>query len=62
MKMVAEGKVKMDHSERPVLFMFPNGQWCGDVDYNPFGMFHDLSRKSAHNHWYMHPRYQREAT
>jgi len=37
---------------RKTLLMFPNGQWCGDVDYNPFGLFHDLSRKTANNHWY----------
>ena len=38
--------------DRTHLFMFPNGQWCGDVDYNPFGLFHPLSRKTQSNHWY----------
>ena len=33
----------------PLLYMFPNGQFCGDVDYNPFGLFHTLSRKSERN-------------
>jgi len=42
---------------RPILWMFPNGQYCGDVDYNPFNLFHTLSRKSPENHWYTHPRY-----
>lgn len=31
--------------DRPVLYMFPNGQFCGDIDSNPFGMFHGLTRK-----------------
>jgi hypothetical protein len=31
---------------RTTLLMFPNGQYCGDVDANPFGMFHDLKRKN----------------
>ncbi len=30
---------------RPLVFMFPNGKYCGDLDYNPFGLFHNLSRK-----------------
>jgi len=34
---------------REWLYMFPNGQFCGDVDYNPFGLFHELSRKSERN-------------
>lgn len=34
---------------RPTLYMFPNGRWCGDVDSNPFGLFHNLSRKSIKN-------------
>jgi len=34
------------------LLMFPNGQYCGDVDYNPFGLFHTLTRKTDKNHWY----------
>lgn len=37
---------------RPTLYMFPNGQYCGDVDYNPFGLFHDLTRKTRNNYWY----------
>lgn len=34
---------------RSTVYMFPNGQFCGDVDYNPFGLFHDLSRKNQAN-------------
>lgn len=37
---------------RPILYMFPNGQFCGDVDYNPFGLFHNLTRKTDRNYWY----------
>jgi len=37
---------------RPTLYMFPNGQYCGDVDYNPFNLFHDLTRKTETNYWY----------
>lgn len=47
---VAAGKAKeCDMDTRPMIYMFPNGQWCGDVDHNPFGLFHDLSRKSELN-------------
>lgn len=38
--------------DRTTLLMFPNGQFCGDVDSNPFGLFHSLSRKTEKNHWY----------
>lgn len=54
---VADGRMTevTDH-RRPLLYMIPNGQFCGDVDANPNGLFHDLSRKNPHNHWYTHPR------
>ena len=51
------GKLK-ESDYRPTLYMFPNGQYCGDVDYNPFNFFHNLSRKTSANHWYLHPRKQ----
>jgi len=41
----------VESPERPTIFMFPNGRWCGDVDSNPFGLFHTLSRKSPKNPW-----------
>ena len=31
-------------SERPLVYVIPNGRFCGDVDTNPFGLFHGLSR------------------
>lgn len=35
---------------RPTIYMFPNGYLCnGDVDYNPFGLFHNLSRATDRN-------------
>lgn len=37
------------YKHRPVLYMFPNGKYCGDVDHNPFGLFHKLSRKTDKN-------------
>ena len=44
------GRVR-DHDYRPTVYMFPNGRYCGDVDSNPFGLFHNLSRKSEKNPW-----------
>jgi len=38
-----------DNNLRPKIYMFPNGQYCGDVDYNPFGFFHTLTRKTEYN-------------
>ena len=38
---------------RPITYMFPNGYKCnGDVDFNPFGLFHTLTRKTRRNHWH----------
>jgi glycosyltransferase involved in cell wall biosynthesis len=47
-KAVEKGKY-VDSDYRPMLYMFPNGQFCGDVDYNPFNLFHDLSRRTNVN-------------
>ena len=54
------GKIKVDTYPRATIFMFPNGQFCGDVDANPFGLFHSLSRKTPDNYWYQHARYPKE--
>ncbi len=40
------------YDKRPILYMFPNGKYCGDVDHNPFGLFHTLSRKTEANRFY----------
>lgn len=54
-----EGKSHTDEY-RPTIYMYPNGQFCGDVDFNPFGLFHKLSRKTrANHHW--HRERRREA-
>lgn len=53
------GKLVWSEEERPTLFMYPNGQFCGDVDYNPFNLFHTLTRKTNRNYWYHHMRYER---
>lgn len=44
-----QGKLDCDWETRPTIYMFPNGQFCGDVDYNPFNLFHDLTRKTEAN-------------
>ena len=41
---VVAGAVTLD-THRPKIYMFPNGKFCGDLDYNPMGLFHTLSRK-----------------
>ena len=38
--------VRMLNKEgRPTIYMIPNGRYCGSKDYNPFGLFHGLSRE-----------------
>jgi len=63
MEMVGQGKITLTNEDRPVIYMFPNGLYCngGDVDSNPFGLFHTLTRKTATNHWYTHNRYPKDA-
>lgn len=55
-----EGKLEWSEEERPTLFMYPNGQFCGDVDYNPFNLFHTLTRKTERNYWYHNMRYGKD--
>jgi glycosyltransferase involved in cell wall biosynthesis len=45
-KLYEAGEITMikEVGEKPTIYMFPNGQYCGDKDYNPFGLFHDLKR------------------
>ena len=35
---------KCPDDERPYIYMFPNGRYCGDRDANPTGFFHGLKR------------------
>lgn len=37
---------------RPRIYMFPNGKFLGDVDADPKGLFHKLSRKTRNNFWF----------
>jgi len=44
-KLMGSGKITIiDDSTKPVIYMIPNGQYCGDKDFNPFGLFHNLTR------------------
>jgi len=43
-----------------MVYMFPCGQFCGDVDYNPFGLFHDLTRKTRRNVFWHRQRKREE--
>ena len=43
-------------THRPKIFVFPNGKYCGDVDADPKGLFHTLSRKTKRNFWYQKQR------
>lgn len=44
--------------EGPTLYVFPTGRWCGDVDHDKYGLFHNLSRKSTNNYWWNQQRKQ----
>ena len=57
-KLYAKGEIKdfddlVDFDKRTTLYMFPNGKYCGDVDANPFNLFHTLSRKTSKNPYYV---------
>lgn len=52
-----DGKKVCRH--RPRIFMFPNGKYIGDVDADPQGLFHGLSRKTNRNFWYQQQRKER---
>ena len=44
-RLAREGKITVCGDEdRPTIYMIPNGRYCGDKDYNPFGLFHNLER------------------
>jgi len=46
-KVIENGSCELiDDDRRPTIYMIPNGKFCGDKDFNPFGMFHTLSRRS----------------
>lgn len=43
-------------TDAPVLYVFPNGRWCGDVDFDSHGLFHTLTRKTKRNYWWQKQR------
>jgi len=44
-RLLEQGKISIcDDDKRPTIYMIPNGKYCGDKDYNPFGLFHNLTR------------------
>ena len=46
-QLLSENRVTiLDGDSRPTIYMFPNGKYCGDKDFNPFGFFHDTTRKN----------------
>jgi len=46
-QLVRAGKIRRyNDNDRPTIYMFPNGGYCGDADFNPFGLFHNLNRKT----------------
>lgn len=49
-------KTSTNQEMRPVIHMFPNGRFCGERDYNPFGFFHKLSREK----WWREKGYRRD--
>jgi glycosyltransferase involved in cell wall biosynthesis len=48
-----EGSQVCEH--RPRIFHFPNGKYVGDVDADPKGLFHTLSRKTSRNWFHLNP-------
>lgn len=46
-------------THRPIMYVFPTGKLCGDVDHNPMGLFHSLSRKTGRNFWWQQQRRMR---
>jgi len=43
-----------ENIDRPTIYMIPNGYKCGNehVDFNPFNLFHTLTRATRRNHWH----------
>ena len=47
-KMARDGKINFCKTdERPIVYMFPVGRYCGGVDADPLKLFHGLSRISG---------------
>ena len=63
MRLQEQGKITIEDDDRRArIYMFPIGQFCHDgrdVDANPFGLFHTLTRKTKSNYWHHHPKLHR---
>jgi len=45
-QMARKGNIKFCKTdERPLVYMFPVGRYCGGIDADPLGLFHKLSRE-----------------
>ena len=44
--MADRGEIALLDNPRPIIYMIPNGKYCGHKDFNPFDLFHDLPRKT----------------
>ena len=53
-----EGSCVCEH--RPRTYMFPNGKFIGDVDADPQGLFHGLTRKTHKNYWWQQQKRQQD--
>jgi len=46
-RMARNSKIKFCRTDdRPLIYMFPVGRYCGGIDADPLGLFHGLSRKT----------------
>ena len=44
-RMEERGEItRIPDDDRPTIYMIPNGRFCGDPNFNPFGLFHNLKR------------------
>jgi hypothetical protein len=51
-KLGKKGRINMyETDERPMIYAFPNGPFCGDFDADPLALFHGLSRRNAEYAW-----------
>ena len=57
-KLYEKGEIRdfddiIGYDKRTTIYMFPNGKYCGDVDFNPFNLFHTTTRKTNKNPYYV---------
>ncbi len=45
--LVKMGKITICNDRtKPIIYHIPNGRFCGELNYNPFGLFHNLKRST----------------